>query len=184
MITTSYKDPEKLIAGIDRSCCMFAKWNKDNITNETAFFVQEYQPYLDKFGRFPSINLRAGLIINDKKIGIIPIMFLINYNYDLLYETTLNVHQSDGKGFDYLDDFCTQAKILFCFYEGSERKRSIKIKNKWHGDFQRIRTKVEKLPEWSMADFDKAKEQMHQDFSSPVKLFNALEGELEYSLFN
>jgi hypothetical protein len=119
----------------------------------------------------------------DKKIGIIPIMFLINYNYDLLYETALNVHQPGEKGLNYLDDFCTQTKILFCFYEGSEQKRSIKIKNKWHGDFQKIRTKVEKLAEWSMVDFNKANEQMHQDFSSPVKLFNALEGELEYSLF-
>lgn len=74
---------------------IFAKWSSNDIDYETGFFVFEDRQHLNKLSKYPKFNLRSGLIIyTDVKVGLIPIMWRINYQYELLYETMLNVHQS------------------------------------------------------------------------------------------
>ena len=73
---------------------------------------------------------------------------------------------------------------MFHFYEGRERRRSVSVDNKMQEDFKKIRAEVEKLPAWSMSDFDRAKAWVYRDFSNPTKLFNALEADKNFYLFN
>jgi len=184
MNNSSFTDAETFIAGVAPGRAIFGCWSEDNNNFETGFFIQEDRKHLNKLSKYPKINLRSGLIIYLEKIGIIPIMLKINYDYELLYETMLNVHLSDGKGIEYLNDFCSQDRIMFHFYEGRDRKRSIIIENKMQREFQKIKAEVEKLPAWTMEDFDWAKERLYQDFSTPTKLFNALESNKNFYLFN
>ena len=184
MNNSEFTDPETFIAGVTPGKAIFSRWSEDNINFETGFFIQEDRKHLNKLSKYPKINLRSGLIIYLEKIGVIPIMWKINYDYELLYETTLNVHLSDGLGLEYLNDLCSQDRILFHFYEGRERKRSIMIENKMKSEFEKIKAAVEKLPAWTMKDFDWAKERLFQDFTTPTKLFNALESDKNFYLFN
>jgi len=164
---------------------IFAKWSSNDIDYETVFFVFENRKHLNKLPKYPKIDLRVGLIIyDDIQVALIPIMWRINYKYELLYETMLNVHQAGENGFQYLNDFCSQERIVFHFYEGSDRRWSVVALNSMQSEFQKIKAEVEKLPVWSMADFDKAKERIFKDFSSPTVLFNALESDKNFYLFN
>lgn len=58
------------------------------------------------------------------------------------------------------------------------------LTKKMQENFKRIKAEVEKLPAWSMSDFDRAKEWVYPDFSNPTKLFNALEADKNFYLRN
>ncbi len=163
---------------------VFERWSRDNEKWYTGFFVFEDRKHLNKLSKYPRFNVRAGLITYGDRIGVIVIMWRINYNYELLYETMLNIHSDSGKGIIFLNNFCNQDEILFHFYEGYDRRRSIKITNEMKSEFQKIKAEVEKPPAWSMSEFDQAKARVYRDFKTPNILFNALEPNKNFYLFN
>ncbi len=177
-------DPATFISGLKPGKAFFARWSENGVDYSTSFFIQEDQKHLDQLSKSPQFNFRMGMITYANKISVIPLMFRINNNDELLYMTVLNVHIPENKGWEFLNDFCSQERILFHFYEGRELRRSIGIPNKMKSDFQKIKAEVEKLPGWSMSDFNQAKQWLYRDFSNSTLLYNAFEGDKNFYSFD
>jgi len=138
---------------------------------EMGFFIREDLEHLKLIPKIPRIHIRTGLLVYNH-IPVMSIMVLIEENFDMLYEMFFNYHQPNGDR--YLDDLISQGRILLHFYTATERIRTITVKNEIEDGLKEIKLKINQYPEWTMAEFDRAKERIYKDFSSPGALWEAL----------
>lgn len=139
---------------------------------QTVLFLKEETQYIKKYPNKLNIELRLGM----KKVNnvmVVPVMMLVNNDYDMLYESFYNFH---AEGFDgILELLENQNDILLVFFnETNEMVRQVKFTNNIKEDIQEINMRLKSSTKWSMLGFDIAKEEMYKMFPSPMKLWSSL----------
>lgn len=143
----------------------------DNII-EFAFCIKEETKYIKRH-KYLLIQLRMGMLKLDN-VFVVPMMMLVNNDYDMLYETVFNYHQTGG-GAKYIDTLKNQGTIKLLFFnENNEEARQIQINNTIRDDITEIAMRLSSTKEWSMIDFDNAKEKLYRIYSTPQHLWNSL----------
>lgn len=113
-------------------------------------------------------------ILNYKNVYIAPMMILVNFDREMLYETMFNYYRTEG-GEKYLDALSRQDNIslLFC-NEQNEVVRRICVKNSIKNDVKEMIKIFKKANPWASEEFDRAKEKLYRQFPSPEDLWKAL----------
>lgn len=144
----------------------------DNGPSEFAFFIKDETPYIFKHKK-PLIEVRMG-ILQFKKVYVVPMMVMVNFDNDMLYETMFNYHQSSG-GDMFLEALINQdnIKLFFCD-EFNKEVRRIRIDNNFKEDATSILNILQKSEAWSMKEFDEVKEQLYEQFPTNHDLWRAL----------
>lgn len=139
---------------------------------EFAFFIKEETPYIFKHPK-PLIEVRMG-IMQMKNVLVVPMMVLVNFDSDMLYETMFNYYQTNG-GSMYLKVLKKQDRILLFFCDESNREvRRIRINNNFKSQIQSIEKILQEVSPWTMEEFDKAKETLYEQYPAGEDLWKAL----------
>lgn len=147
-----------------------------NGITEFAFCIKEETKYIKRH-KYPLIQLRMGMLKLDN-VFVVPMMILVNNDYDMLYETMFNYYQTGG-GAKYIDTLKNQDTIKLLFFnENNEEARQIQINNTIRDDITEIAMRLSSIKEWSMNDFDRAKEKLYEIYPTPLHLWNILGNKL------
>ena len=144
-----------------------------NGKEEFAFCIKEEMQYINRYIH-PIIEIRVGMLkINN--VLIVPMMLMVNYDTDMMYETMFNYYQSSG-GEQFLRALKTQddIKILF-FNERHENVRKIRINNNMKSDIEKIEKYLQESTPWSMQDFDLTKEKLYEQYPTGMDLWKAID---------
>jgi hypothetical protein len=143
-------------------------------TFQFAFLIKEETKYINRHKYKPSIEVRIGLI-KETNVLAIPMMVLVNKDFDMLYEGFFNYYQDSGFGKEYLKALSTQDKIYLIFYnENNEDVRTIELNNLIKDDMMEFGMRLYNSKQWSMHDFDIAKEKIYKKYNSPMLLWENL----------
>lgn len=148
---------------------------KNKEKNEVcALLIKEELKNIKKIKKYnPQISSRLGLTRIDG-VYIIVYMFCFVDVDGILYETVLNYCNKEGK--ECLELLAKQQNLYFIIYdEKGNIIRKIVMKNSLQETFDSFKKVVEpKHFEWSMSEFDTAKEKLYQIYPSPLNLWNEL----------
>ena len=144
-----------------------------NKQRKFIFCIEEKTKYIKKYTS-TKIEIRIGLIkVNN--ILIVPMLLMINNDFDMLYETTFNYYQNSNKEEKYLDLLKTQDGINILFFdENNKEARNIYVKNHLNEYVEKIISHLEKTTYWEMTEFDAAKEKLFKIFPTVSALWEAL----------
>lgn len=136
-----------------------------------VFLIKEGNEYIDKLKRRTDnyIELRVGYF-NLPKVK--PILIMIRFDVDMLYDVWLNYHADGGKENFYC--LLKQNELIFKFYDRQDCRRTIAIPNRLKNDLAKYVSEIEKASPWSMRDFDMAKEQIYRKFPTGEILWRTL----------
>jgi len=147
-------------------------YNPENNVEEFALLIKEDTNYIIRHDK-PKMHLKTGIIKMDKVL-VVPIMLLINNDFEMLYEGYFNYCAiSDNKHAMNLwknQDFL----VTHMFNEQNVCVRQILCHNTIKDELHKIADILAEAPEWSMQDFDRAKEVMYKRYRSPEVLWNEL----------
>lgn len=148
----------------------------DNTTWNFTFLIKEETKFINKYKEPVLIEFRAGLLRIEKVI-VIPMMLLINEDYDLLYESTFNYYNPLNDDNVMLQRLAEQQFIPIVFFDKSnEPKRQLLSNNGLGNFFEELILRIPSFPTWKMDEFDQAKAQMFKIYQDPRKLWDALKG--------
>jgi hypothetical protein len=148
----------------------------DNTTWNFTFLIKEETKFINKYKEPVLIEFRAGLLRIEKVI-VIPMMLLINEDYDLLYESTFNYYNPLNDDNMMLKRLAEQQFIPIVFFDKSnEPKRQLLSNNGLGNFFEELILRIPSFPTWKMDEFDQAKAQMFKIYQDPRKLWDALKG--------
>ena len=164
------------LAQINEGQMLFDLVSENTVTYDFTFLIKDTSDFINKYPHNPKIELRTGLLKIDK-IQIIPMMILVNKDFDMLYECTLNVFNPINESMCLLKQLVKQEFIPIIFFNlANEPVRKLLIKNNIQEFFEEVIMRLSSFPAWEMDEFDKAKQVMYKNFSTPQLLWNALEG--------
>jgi hypothetical protein len=155
---------------------LFDLVSEDTVTYDFTFIIKETMDFINKYPHNPKIELRTGLLKIDN-IQIVPMMILVNQDYDMMYECTLNIFNPVNESMCLLKQLGKQDFIPIIFFNPANNPvRKLMIKNNIQEFFEEVIMRMSSFPAWEMDEFDKAKQVMYKNFSTPKLLWNALEG--------
>ena len=137
---------------------------------QTDFMIREDDQHIKKIPpKSPEIRMRSGLIEQDG-VSLVPVLILIDRNFDMLYEVWFNwwPHQQ------HLRHLAKQRKVNIHVYDDRAKRRSLQINNAMADDFSRYVTELEKVQEWSMTQFNAAREAVYARYQKPEDMWKAL----------
>ena len=137
---------------------------------EVAFMVREESARIPHLGR--RVILRTGLL-KQHQVGLIPILLRLGPQDEDVFETWLNFHAPNkfGRKNDHLEVLTKQERIIILFYGERGRERSIVIRNGVQQGLKGILQTVERLPPWSMQEFDNARSEVYSRFPTVKALW-------------
>ncbi len=141
----------------------------ESMIKETMFLIREEPLIVQRFPAGVQVELRTGLFA-DQGVMLVAVIFRIEGEY---YETWWNYHQTGGVGPQHFSDMTTQARIPILFFT-PEMARSIAIQNSLAPFFDDAAKRIQRMPAWSMQDFEAARERVYARFPTVTKLWNAL----------
>jgi hypothetical protein len=179
MVTTdpNLTDPESVIRQAQPGTMMFARVIFERGSGwETAFLVREEPEYVERLGRNPVIELRAGVFV---KSGIVLAALLMQAGQEL-YETWFNYCVSEAS----FADMMKQQRIAIAFYTPA-KGRQIAVPNNVGEFFAQAEQLAKALPRWGMCDSIAplqqrrnrlAREQVYSEYPAVQALWRALDG--------
>lgn len=145
---------------------------KDTKRQEFCLVIREESRYLKKLRNNPVFQIRTGLF-NMNNVLIMPILVLVNRNFDMLYECMFNYYQESG-GHNFIDLLSNQKRILVSFFNDDGKiERKIALNNNLK-NINEIKNLLNNYPAWSMKEFDIAKSELYKKYGSPQELWYAM----------
>src|SRR5690554_3420517 len=95
MLNYNEVNPFKLINALSGLMMPEIIIDKSTSKPEFAFLVCEETNYINKYKNNPVLILRIG-ILDINNVGVMPMMLLVNDDYDMLYESHYNYHRDSG----------------------------------------------------------------------------------------
>lgn len=143
-------------------------------SKEFTILVKDHSAYMSRFGKHPVFVVKSG-IIYDEKVVLIPFMFSINGDDDMIYEMWINYWADSGYGREAFRQLLTQDSIRFIFFnENQEQVRMIKTKNSLKDGLIQAQRILQSFSPWSMIDFDNSRNQFLKSYPTVKNLFMAL----------
>ena len=133
--------------------------------------VREESARIPHLGR--QVILRTGLL-KQHEVGLILILLRLGPEDQDVFETWLDFfHAPDksGRKNDHLEVLTKQERIPILFYGERGRERSIVIRNSTQQGFKEILQTVQRLPLWSMQEFDNARSEVYSRFPTVKALW-------------
>jgi len=164
-------NPQDQIKKMPAGSAIYARAEFDeSIISETVFLIREEPRAVKALGENPKIEIRAG-IIQEKGVTLVAVILRIGGEY---FETWWNYYQPDGHGQRSFSDMATQERIPILFFT-PEMTRSLAVRNSLAPFFADALRRVQAMPEWSMKDFNAAREVVYAKYPTVTKLWNALQ---------
>jgi hypothetical protein len=140
----------------------------------TDFYVREDSNTIKTSLRNPQIRIRAGLIEQDN-ISLIPVMFWLGKHPNQLFETWWNYHATADFGKKCMETMAEQTNIAFHLYgdKGLLDKSILLPRNPLQEFFKQSLEKLKNTPEWSMDEFDNARDKIYQEYQ-PMDLWELI----------
>lgn len=137
------------------------------------FLVREESSVIKKLTT-TKISLRARLF-NKNNVALILIMFQIGNNPPRLFETFWNYYMESEYGKMIFELMSTQDDIAVHLYgESGTIEQSILMNNSFRNFFKAAIKKIQDMPQWSVEQFDKEKEELHRIYPSIETLWEAI----------
>ncbi len=139
-----------------------------------VLFVKEEDGYINKWGKSPVVELRTGLMGNEKVMAC-PMIINVNQNADLFYELWINYHGNLGKEvFELLQE---QTNIIIIITnENNISKRTISVGNNFNKEMLAdINERLKKSEPWGMDEFDETKDSIIAKYPSVKHLWEAIQ---------
>lgn len=119
----------------------------------------------------PVIVFRTDLFPNP---SISPVTVLFKCGTEI-YETWWNYYQDSGQGPDIFQEMADQTDLALHFYGDSLKvEKSVVVRNSLAPFFRDAIARIQKLPAWSMRDFDHEREKIYQKYPSVLELWDAI----------
>jgi hypothetical protein len=168
-------DPEDVIMAARPGFAIFAKVNV-GAGWEVAFMVKEESARIPHLGGV--VFLRTGLSMQHG-VGLIPILLRLGPEDQDIFETWLNFHAPGkfGRKNDHLEVLAEQERIPILFYGERGRERNVVIRNSAQQGFREMLQIVQRLPVWSMQEFDDAREEVYSGFPTRKALWQSFKFE-------
>lgn len=141
---------------------------------EFVVIVKEHSNYISRFGKYPVFVVKSGIIYDDKVV-LVPFMFSINGDDELIYEMWINYWAESGYGRDGFGKLLTQDVIKFIFFnENLEQIRAISITNSLKEGLFKAERVIRSFSPWSMTDFDESRSRFFKSYPTTKSLFDCL----------
>jgi hypothetical protein len=141
---------------------------------EVAILIKEETKYITRYPNKLDIELRLGMFRIDN-VMVVPVMLLINNDYEMLYESYFNYYAEGNKRMLNLLQSQDDLHLLF-FDEQNEKARAVKFKNTIKDEIKEINMRLSSTKSWSMNEFDIAKEKSYELYPTPEYLWRGLNG--------
>jgi hypothetical protein len=168
-------DVESMMATASPGAMIFGRVIADPATGwQTGLFIREDRDHIDRLGKNPVVELRAGLMV-EGRLGLVAVMARVNGRD--LYESWWNYHAPGNRA--CFADLAGATTLPILFYT-RRRERVIGVACLPLAAFFQTATKrLEAMRPWAMADFDRARERVYQRYPDPETLWAALAQEGE-----
>lgn len=165
---TNLTDPETIIRQAKPGTMMFARVIFEPTAGwETALFVRETPAWVNRLGKNPVVELRAGVLV-ESEIALVALLMQAGGD---LYESWFN-YQATQESFA---DLAKQKRIVIAFYT-PDKARQIVIANNLREFFKQARTKAKEFRRWTMNDFNSAREKVYSRYPEVADLWKAIGG--------
>lgn len=136
-----------------------------------SFIIKDEQYRIDKIQKSPKFEIK--FVVNDvNKILVVDTLIKFEDIDDWLYETFVNI-RSKNLGAEALEKLAESKFIYFMiFNENNKLQRIIRTPNASQKNFKRFKLIATEWFDWSMDDFDKAKDSFVKKNSDVFKLWD------------
>jgi hypothetical protein len=148
--------------------------NSDTGELELALLIKEDTKYILRHKYNPAMEFKTALIrINN--VMVMPMMLLVNRDFDMLYESYFNYYRTGEDGDLGLKALTEQHSIHVIFFnEQNEKARAIRMDNRIKEDIEEIRIRLANMKPWTMDEFDVAKAESYKTFPTPEIMWGKL----------
>ena len=164
-------DPQIVIKAAPAGSAIYGRVSIDGAPMRTVLMIREDDAQISALGSAPSIRLKFATFDAGQ---VAPAVLMIGIAGGELYETWWNYHQRDGIGTAHFADMSTQDDVPVLFYDATERRRAIVVRNRLQRAFANAVAQIEALPAWSMEDFDAARENVYARYPEVRDLWRAI----------
>ncbi len=137
------------------------------------FLVREDTSVIRELGK-TKIYLRARLFIKSN-VALLLIMFRLGDNAPRLFETYWNYHMDGVYGKILFELMSNQEDVAFHLYgESGTIEHSILMHNSLRNFFKAVIKKIQDMPQWSIEQFEKEKEELRKIYPTTEDLWEAI----------
>jgi len=163
-------DPVSMIAMAPAGKAIYGRVGESADSLRTSILIQEEMKYIKGLRTNPIVEIRSGLF-DYSGIGLVAVMFKFNHDDDMIYETWWNYYQTGG-GEKYFTDICQSPDLDLHIFCGQEKVKSVRIYNSLKEPFMQKVVYLKSRKEWSMADFDRERENLYRKYPTVKELWD------------
>jgi len=139
---------------------------------ETRLLIREDFEHLSTIKRNPKVEIRVG-VITLNNVVLVPLMVRLDEKDELTYEMWLNYHSDEMK--QEINSLGKQNNIDILFIgDNFKIDKIIKTGNFMKSFFKDLSNTINKVPKWSMEEFDNAKDSTLNIYPDAIALWNGL----------
>ena len=168
-------DPVAVLLAMPHGSAVYSRMQIDGGPWEVAFLLREESVRIQKLGKEPPVEFRAGLLAQNEVL-LIPVLIRVGpVRPENIFETWINVCQAGGNGPDIVKDLAAQERITIHFYDKrTEPERSLQVYNSPRGFFETLAEQLEVISAWTMRQFDEARENIYRQYPEILDLWRSL----------
>ena len=172
---TARTDALTLIRSAPAGTALYGREWIDSGASEVAWYLREESARIAALGDGPDIEVR-GNVIEYARVLLVPILIRVGEErQENIWETWLNAQQPDNAGIDALGDLAIQPRLVVHFVgDGGQIERSLTRSNPLQSLARDVLARLVRYPEWSMEQFDSARERIYARHPSVMELWRAI----------
>lgn len=140
------------------------------------FFIREASSVLNALSERPALEIRAGAVLEEEVLVLITLFRLEKDGP--IYEVFWNYYRQDYQASEgnFFEHMCAEPLLALNFFgDSGEVENVVEVSNSLRPFFREMIQQVVALKPWTLAEFDKAKEAITANYSTPQELWEVME---------